>query len=92
MKENSGSGLHFNPFLTRIEQRELTGWMKLKEEDYIKIPGMYHFVFFVVYLFFGCCYESVLIFLAMSKFYQESDYNNVNNMGNSFNLMIIYAI
>ncbi|XP_069990075.1 protein bark beetle isoform X2 [Penaeus vannamei] len=38
LKENSGSGLHFNPFLTRIEQRELTGWMKLKEEDYIKIP------------------------------------------------------
>ncbi|XP_069175770.1 protein bark beetle isoform X3 [Procambarus clarkii] len=36
---NDGSGLHFNPFLSRADQRELTGWLKLLEDKYIKIPG-----------------------------------------------------
>ncbi|KAK7076789.1 hypothetical protein SK128_004223, partial [Halocaridina rubra] len=39
LENNGGSGLHFNPFLTRAEQREITGWMKLKQENYLKIPG-----------------------------------------------------
>lgn len=39
LQQNGGSGLHFNPFITRAEQRELTGWLKLKQQDYIEIPG-----------------------------------------------------
>ncbi|KAF2360384.1 SRCR domain [Trinorchestia longiramus] len=29
MTYNGGSGLHFNPFLRRSDQREMTGWLKL---------------------------------------------------------------
>ncbi|CAL4091082.1 unnamed protein product, partial [Meganyctiphanes norvegica] len=37
--QNGGSGFHFNPFLHRSEQRELTGWLKLKQDEYLHIPS-----------------------------------------------------
>ncbi|XP_069940275.1 protein bark beetle isoform X3 [Cherax quadricarinatus] len=38
LRANDGSGLHFNPFISRAEQRELAGWLKLLQDKYIKIP------------------------------------------------------
>ena len=39
LSHNGASGLNFNPMLTRAEQRELTGWLKLLQDDYTHIPG-----------------------------------------------------
>lgn len=36
---NGESGLHFNPFLSLREQREMTGWLKLISSEYTAIPG-----------------------------------------------------
>lgn len=38
LERNDGSGLHFNPFLKRAEQRELASWLKLQQDQYYKIP------------------------------------------------------
>ncbi|XP_042229688.1 protein bark beetle-like isoform X4 [Homarus americanus] len=38
LQGNDGSGIHFNPFLSRADQRELTGWLKLLHDRYRKIP------------------------------------------------------
>ena len=39
LANNGKSGLHFNPFIPRLQQRELRGWLKLIENKYISIPG-----------------------------------------------------
>ncbi|XP_050714917.1 protein bark beetle-like isoform X5 [Eriocheir sinensis] len=38
LQRNDGSGLHFNPFVSRAEQRELAGWLKLQQDKYYTIP------------------------------------------------------
>ena len=35
--DNLGSGIHFNPYLTREQQRELTGWMKLRSGEFFHV-------------------------------------------------------
>ncbi|KAK4322844.1 hypothetical protein Pmani_006428 [Petrolisthes manimaculis] len=48
LEGNSGSGLHFNPFITRSEQRELAGWLKLQQNKYYTIPGTQNSVRLVI--------------------------------------------
>ncbi|KAB7501563.1 Protein bark beetle [Armadillidium nasatum] len=40
ISDNKGSGIHFNPFVSREQQRELAGWLNLRSQKFVKIPAV----------------------------------------------------